>query len=149
MIKDIDPQPATLKGDFHVVPSFNNSIIPIKGVEGVTIMAKPRVPKKTSDDTSLTPAVEAVSNGLVAAETNGNGSANGGTKLTTRKKIAAKPEIVKVEQRANLVPINLEDEIRRLAYLLAERRGFEPGHEAEDWLTAEHEVRQRYHQQSA
>jgi hypothetical protein len=47
------------------------------------------------------------------------------------------------------VPINLEDEVRRLAYLLSERRGFEPGHETEDWLTAEREVRQRYHQQSA
>ena len=60
-----------------------------------------------------------------------------------------KPEIVKTETRANLVPINLEDEIRRLAYLLSERRGFEPGHEAEDWLTAEREIRQRYRQQSA
>jgi hypothetical protein len=56
---------------------------------------------------------------------------------------------VKSDARANLVPINLEDEVRRLAYLLSERRGFEPGHENEDWLTAEHEVRQRYHQQSA
>src|SRR4051812_13141191 len=112
-------------------------------------MAKPRVPKKTSDDTSLTPAIAAPSNGLAAAETNGNGSTNGSAKPTARKKIAAKPEIVKAEQRANLVPINLEDEIRRLAYLMAERRGFQPGHEADDWLTAEHEIRQRYHQQSA
>jgi hypothetical protein len=32
---------------------------------------------------------------------------------------------------------------------MAERRGFEPGHESEDWLAAEREVRQRYHQQSA
>jgi hypothetical protein len=60
-----------------------------------------------------------------------------------------KPTIVKTETRPNVVPINLEDEVRRLAYLLSERRGFEPGHEAEDWLTAEREVRQRYHQQSA
>jgi hypothetical protein len=65
------------------------------------------------------------------------------------RKIARKPEIVKTEPRANVVPINLEDEIRRLAYLLSERRGFEPGHDAEDWLAAEREVRQRYHQQSA
>ena len=62
---------------------------------------------------------------------------------------ARKPEIVKTEARANLVPINVEDEVRRLAYLLAERRGFEPGHEAEDWLAAEREIRQRYRQQSA
>jgi len=61
----------------------------------------------------------------------------------------AKPEIVKKDMRANLVPINLEEEIRRLAYLLSERRGFEPGHEAEDWMNAEREIRERYHQQSA
>jgi hypothetical protein len=60
-----------------------------------------------------------------------------------------KPEIVKSEPRANLLPINLEEEVRRLAYLFSERRGFEAGHEAEDWLNAEREVRQRYHQQSA
>jgi Protein of unknown function (DUF2934) len=60
-----------------------------------------------------------------------------------------KPEILKTEPRSNLFPINLEDEIRRLAYLLSERRGFQPGHENEDWLSAEREVLQRYHQQSA
>jgi hypothetical protein len=68
------------------------------------------------------------------------------TARTEPRTPARKPEIVKTEARANLVPINVEDEIRRLAYLLAERRGFEPGHEAEDWLTAEREVRQRYRQ---
>lgn len=68
---------------------------------------------------------------------------------TETKRAARKPEIVRTEPRANLVPINIEEEIRRFAYLLSERRGFEPGHEAEDWLAAEHEVRQRYHQQSA
>ena len=56
---------------------------------------------------------------------------------------------MKAEARPNLFPINLEDEVRRLAYLLSERRGFEPGHETEDWLTAEREIRLRYHQQSA
>jgi DUF2934 family protein len=38
-----------------------------------------------------------------------------------------------------------EDELRamieREAYLRAERRGFEPGHEEEDWLAAEAQVR--------
>jgi DUF2934 family protein len=69
-------------------------------------------------------------------------------KNETPKK-ARKPQIVKADSRSNLVPINLEDEIRRLAYLLSERRGFEPGHETEDWVSAEREIRQRYHQQSA
>jgi len=49
----------------------------------------------------------------------------------------------------NLVPLNLDDEIRCAAYLMSERRGFEPGHETEDWLTAEREVLGRYHQQRA
>jgi hypothetical protein len=63
--------------------------------------------------------------------------------------VASNPAKLATDGRAKLVPINVEDEVRRLAYLLSERRGFEPGHEAEDWLAAEHEVRQRYHQQSA
>jgi len=71
------------------------------------------------------------------------------TRKTEPSKAARRPEIVKSEPRANLVPINLEDEIRRFAYLLSERRGFEPGHEAEDWLAAESELRHRYHQHSA
>ena len=112
-------------------------------------MAKPRVPKKATEDTTVTPAVEAASNEVLASETNGNGAAlNGGSK-GVRKKITAKPEIVKSDSRANLVPINLDEEIRRLAYLLSERRGFEPGHESDDWFAAEREVRQRYHQYSA
>ncbi len=106
-------------------------------------MAKPRVPKKTSNANSA-PAAEVSSTTLSAPD--GNGAANEAATLT---KSTRKPSIVKSEVRPNVVPINLEDEIRRLAYLLAERRGFEPGHEAEDWLAAEREVRQRYHQQSA
>jgi hypothetical protein len=58
-------------------------------------------------------------------------------------------EIVKSESRKNLVPINLEDEIRRRAYELYEQRGTSAGSEAEDWFAAEREVRQRYRQQSA
>jgi hypothetical protein len=113
-------------------------------------MAKPRVPKRISDDTSVNPAAVIASNEVLAAEANGNGGAlNGGTKNTVRKKTAAKPEIVRSDSRATIVPINVEDEIRRLAYLLAERRGFEPGHESDDWFAAEQEIRQRYHQYSA
>jgi len=59
-------------------------------------------------------------------------------------------EIAKPEPRKNVVPINLEDEIRRRAYELYEQRGSSTGgSETEDWLTAESEVRQRYHQRSA
>ena len=112
-------------------------------------MAKPRVPKKASEDMTAAPSPDTTSSGVLAAESNGNGSAGNGAQKTVRKRAATKPEIVKSDARANIVPINLEEEVRRLAYLMAERRGFEPGHEAEDWFAAEREIRQRYHQQSA
>src|ERR1700739_2368812 len=53
------------------------------------------------------------------------------------------------EAKKNLVPINLDDEIRRRAYELSEQRGFTPGHENEDWFTAEREILSRYNQQTA
>jgi len=59
-----------------------------------------------------------------------------------------KLEVVKTEPR-RVVPINLEDEIRRRAYELYQQRGAAPGSEAEDWLTAEREVRQRYQKQQS
>jgi hypothetical protein len=60
-----------------------------------------------------------------------------------------KMEVVKTEARKNVVPINVEDEIRRRAYELYQQRGKGSGSEAADWFAAEQEVRQRYHQQSA
>jgi hypothetical protein len=38
-------------------------------------------------------------------------------------------------------PSNLEEKIRGRAYELYEQRGREDGHEAEDWLRAEEEVK--------
>jgi hypothetical protein len=61
-----------------------------------------------------------------------------------RKKL----EVVKTEPR-RVVPINVEDEIRRRAYELYQQRGAKPGSEREDWLAAEREVKQRYHQQQS
>jgi len=113
-------------------------------------MAKPKFPKKpnnTKDTSSLPPLPEATME-TAAAAASGVSPATETRKPETRK-TARKPEIVRSEPRANLVPINLEDEIRSLAYLLSERRGFESGHETEDWLSAEREVRQRYQQHSA
>jgi len=122
-------------------------------------MAKPKFPKKSnsvkepvsstitpSNFNITTPPVEVASAAPAAAEV-----AQTETQKTESKKAktARKPEIVKTESRANLVPINLEEEIRRLAYLFSERRGFEAGHETEDWVNAEREIRQRYHQHSA
>jgi hypothetical protein len=125
-------------------------------------MAKAKLPKKnnnlrepfsspsgtvTSSDTNISPPVATAATPLT--ESIKTEPIKTEPRKPETRKAAGKPEIVRTEPRANLVPINLEDEIRRFAYLLSERRGFEPGHEAEDWLAAEHEVRQRYHQQSA
>jgi hypothetical protein len=105
-------------------------------------MAKPRAPKKPSNDQNVTPVETAAATSQREVKVSDPVSSEPTTS-------ARKPSIVRSEPRANLVPINLEEEIRRLAYLLSERRGFAPGHETEDWLTAEHEIQQRYHQHSA
>ncbi len=132
-------------------------------------MAKPKFPKKTtggqevvSPTTTPSPATTGAS--VIAGTTPTIHASNPEPRPIEQKaieqnniettkadprKTARKPEIVKSDSRSNLVPINMDDEIRRLAYLIAERRGFQPGHDAEDWLAAEHEIRQRYHQQSA
>ena len=133
------------------------SFLNLGGCKEYSIMAKAKFPKKTNDVKETLPTL---SNPTAPSDTNfGPAEALAAvtmpetkkteTAKTETKTAARKPEIVRSEPRANLVPINLEDEIRRLAYLLSERRGFEPGHEAEDWTAAEREVRQRYHQQSA
>ena len=74
------------------------------------------------------------------------------TKPTPTAKVTPEPrklEMVKNESRKNVVPINLEDEIRQRAFEIYQQRGSGAGSEAEDWLAAEREVRQRYRQQSA
>ena len=74
------------------------------------------------------------------------------SRTTSPSRVATEPkkfELRKSEPRKNVVPINLEDEIRRRAYELYQQRGASSGSEAEDWLAAEREVMQRYHQQSA
>ena len=123
-------------------------------------MARTRFPKKSNEVKETVPATsnslplsdaglgQADGTSAVAVAENRTPSAAPETRSEARK-TAKKPEIVRTESRANLVPINVEEEVRRLAYLLSERRGFEPGHEAEDWLAAEREIRQRYRQQSA
>lgn len=104
-------------------------------------MAK-KISKKNTDSTATVPPVSGASTDVSTTEAI--------TEPTPAiKRALRKPSLAKVEPRANLVPINLEQEIRRLAYLMSERRGFTPGHETEDWLAAEHEVLQRYHQHSA
>ena len=50
------------------------------------------------------------------------------------------------EVKKNIIPINLEDEIRRRAYEIYEERGRTPGDQHEDWLRAEREILARYQQ---
>ena len=45
-------------------------------------------------------------------------------------------------------PADLESEIRLRAYELYEQRGCIPGHETDDWVAAEREVRARHAQQT-
>ena len=118
-------------------------------------MAKPKFPKNTSavketvSHTNSLPSLSDIRSDTSVGLAEVPPASAGTEPRKTEIKPTRKPEIVKTEARANLVPINVEDEIRRLAYLLSERRGFESGHEAEDWLAAEREIRQRYLQQSA
>lgn len=52
------------------------------------------------------------------------------TKEVARTKLAATPEIP-----------NVEEEVRKRAYELFEARGAVEGHELDDWLRAEEEIR--------
>ena len=45
--------------------------------------------------------------------------------------------------RADLSPDELKKLISEAAYFRAKQRGFEPGHELEDWIQAEAEVMRR------
>ncbi|MGO9086751.1 MAG: DUF2934 domain-containing protein [Candidatus Sulfotelmatobacter sp.] len=116
-------------------------------------MARRKSPKNNTDigHQSLSPSNESTFPNPVDSLSESVAAASPVTEVVKppNGKRTRKPEFVRAESRANLVPINLDDEIRSLAYLLSERRGFEPGHETEDWLNAEREVLGRYHQQRA
>jgi len=87
--------------------------------------------------------------------TNTRSNTNGSTPetVTTAAEMqAAQPELKEIkrtlsEVRQNVIPINLDEEIRRRAYELWEQRGHEPGHENEHWLMAEQEIAARYNVQ--
>ena len=75
---------------------------------------------------------------MARAKTPGNGT-------TSRKSVAVMPapktiDVQKKSSSVNLSAVNLEEQIRVRAYQLYEKRGYTPGHEAEDWLVAEREV---------
>jgi hypothetical protein len=101
-------------------------------------------PSQNQTDNSNLPDVKAAVTGATPAEV-----------AAAEVKNAPEPRkmgVVRSESRKNVappVPINLEDEIRRRAYELYLQRGTASGSEAEDWLTAEREIKQRYRQQQS
>jgi hypothetical protein len=119
-------------------------------------MAKPRTSKKNVEVKEALASTAPVSAVTAAAETAASPVPE---VVVTPEKTSRRTAMARGEVRpsaipanlgsTNLVPMNLDEEIRQLAYLLSERRGFTPGHETEDWLAAESEVRTRYHQHSA
>jgi Protein of unknown function (DUF2934) len=127
-----------------------------KSISGSKI---PRTKKKEEVGVSESPAVASVNPPVVQAVAAVQAEevkpepklAVESAKIPERKTaVESKPfEVRRPEPRKNLVPINLEEEIRRRAYELYQMRGARGGSEAEDWLTAEREVTQRYHQHSA
>jgi hypothetical protein len=50
-------------------------------------------------------------------------------------------EVARVKLAATTETLIIKEEIRRRAYELFEARGGEDGHELEDWLQAEEEIR--------
>jgi len=78
----------------------------------------------------------------MARKTTGNGT----TRRSKKDSITAQPLAPQAvpAARKNVFPINLEDEIRRRAYEIYLERGSTGGSEREDWLLAEHQIRERY-----
>lgn len=61
--------------------------------------------------------------------------------VAQRKKAVARPRRTAPTPMEAIKAAAPEEWIRVAAYFRAERRGFAPGHEVEDWLEAEGEVR--------
>jgi hypothetical protein len=115
-------------------------------------------PSKTQTDVSTPASIPDVnaapSSELATSEIKPEAVAIAATTKPTKPSDAAsenrsETKMFEVRKTKNLVPINLEDEIRRRAYELYQQRAPGTGSEADDWFTAEREVMQRYHQQSA
>jgi hypothetical protein len=117
----------------------------VKEVMDVKEAAQATLPAATA--AKVTPEVKPVHEGRTATEAKAAAESKAAEMKTPSD--GRRFEVVRTESRKNLVPINLEDEIRRRAYELYQQRGSGFGSEADDWLTAEREIRQRYHQHSA
>jgi len=88
-----------------------------------------RTTKKAADATETKPAKKAAAPKAKTAAV----KAEAKPKAAAAKKTMAKPPMVSPEE--------LQHWIATAAYHRAEKRGFAPGHEAQDWLDAETEVK--------
>ena len=75
---------------------------------------------------------------------------------TTRTATTPNPKVTSIsgpsltiESKRKQPTADVEGEIRQRAYELYVQRGFEPGHEDEDWLLAEREILGRVHSQQS
>jgi hypothetical protein len=75
-----------------------------------------------------------------AATPKGNGGKAAAPREPTSEKRAAPMES---NLRSDYSPEEMRRQIEEAAYYRAKQRGFEPGHELEDWIEAESEVMQR------
>jgi hypothetical protein len=62
---------------------------------------------------------------------------------TTPPKTKTAPPQPAAKDAAEITDAGIRKEIAKAAYQRAERRGFAPGHEVEDWLAAEAQVKAR------
>ena len=106
------------------------------------VKAIAETPVQATPVIKTTPGIKPAPEGKTSAEAKVPADSRAGSE-------GRKFEVMKTDSRKNVVPINLEEEIRRRAYEIYQQRGSGSGSEAEDWLTAEREIRQRYRQQSA
>ena len=58
-------------------------------------------------------------------------------KTKAAKKTNAKKETSTPTRRSRLPQVDRRRVVEETAYFMAEKRGFQPGHELEDWLAAE------------
>jgi len=63
-------------------------------------------------------------------------------KTSREQSKAANPPTANQQQASSAPGQNTADQIAIAAYLKAQARGFEPGHELEDWFAAEAEYQQ-------
>ena len=125
-------------------------------------MAKTKTPRSTSPRTkkngtevSVTPAVAPAADSLaapiaptpVAAAPIAVQEVKPEFKAAELKSDAKETRKAYGEPRRTVIPINLDEEIRRRAYQIYEERGCTPGHENDDWRVAEREVLLRYNTQ--